>query len=403
MKKISVFLLFICAILFCNVSTAFAFYGSASPGEAIIIDNFVDEDGYNFSDTCDNTDFRLSYTFKSGGKYVDSVYIDNGSVYLRVKPDVDASNSVKYIAGKITLTDTRRPITKYYCEIKHLEIVDYEPISIYKDYNSEQYLLPNEYYCKKVDFNFNGYSTGKLHAVFDYDTSSNGTAEYNIQIRAPHDPMFLGHTNEINKAIMNKYGRENKAQLRFWSWPAEPKFYSEGELSLFVKNDEFVYEIMPDNSLRVIKGNYDEFTDTFTFKTKKLGSYVISDKKLPATTLSAGGNNVTPKPPVAPSSVPTPPPSTSSESSKPEETSSISEESSSEESSSEESSTLEQPSSSTPPSQSTIPTDTNKTDTGVGKGIGIGILISLIVVAIVGLVYFIIFKNSRRNYDSWEE
>ncbi len=403
MKKISVFLLFICTILFCSVSTAFAFYGSAAPGEAIIIDNFIDEDGYNFSDTCDNTDFRLSYTFKAGGKYVDSVYINNGSVFLRVKPDVDVSNTVKYIAGKITLTDTRRPITKYYSEINHLEIVNYEPISLYQDYNSEQYLLPNEYYYKKVDFNFNGYSTGKLHAVFNHDTFNNGTAEYNIHIKAPHDPMFLGHTNEINKAIMNKYGRGNKAQLRFWSWPAEPKFYSEGELSLFVKNDEFVYEIMPDNSLRVINGNYDEYNNTFTFKTKKLGSYVISDKKLPATP-STSGNNVTPKPPVVPSSVPTPPPSTSSESSKPEETSlSISEESSSEELSSEGSSTVAPPSSNIPSSQSTLPTDTNKTDTGVGKGIGIGILISLIVIAIVGLIYFIIFKNSKRSYDSWEE
>ena len=92
-------------------------------------------------------------------------------------------------------------------------------------------------------------------------------------------------TKGMKKVLMSYNDEENDdivdanpaADLEFVN--CEAAFRRTATVTVALENGYFLYEIV-DGKLVEVNGEYDEWTEEFTFKTRRLGSYVISDVEL---------------------------------------------------------------------------------------------------------------------------
>ncbi len=93
--------------------------------------------------------------------------------------------------------------------------------------------------------------------------------------------LFLALNNDVNKAIVQKY---EDADLDFYNFPARPSFDYTGTARVFYDEaNKFVYEVVSTDGgigLKLINTTYDADEESYSWKTKTLGSYVVSDKEL---------------------------------------------------------------------------------------------------------------------------
>ena len=258
------------------------------PGGTVEVSGFVDSNG----EECDlewvAEDYGVSASFRKGGSYVESVYIDDDTNYvnIKIKSDIIVS-SEKEIVGTIKLRardtgsgrDRERNRETYTCKIESGDLTLNARSSEYLVYCGEnEFSLPHDYKEKMVKFrtdddvNCNG---GKLFCEFTNDDDEI-IAYYQVRI-AGQQPMYLGHNQEDRVEYMRKY---EYADMRFISWESFPNFEIYGVLGIVMEPNEYLYEIMDDGNLVAVDAAYNRYRGTYDFKTMSLGRYLISSRKL---------------------------------------------------------------------------------------------------------------------------
>ena len=73
-----------------------------------------------------------------------------------------------------------------------------------------------------------------------------------------------------------------EANMDFFTLKAAPRFNKIGEMTIYADGDVFkyIYEVDKDGQLKEVNATYDEDEEGFVFKTRQLGSYVMSDIEL---------------------------------------------------------------------------------------------------------------------------
>ena len=92
----------------------------------------------------------------------------------------------------------------------------------------------------------------------------------------------FGYTLKFNKEIADLFP---KANIDFISWNAEPATNRTGDLYITAKEDTFLYQVTEDGKgIKEVNGaDYNEDEGAWHIRTRKLGSYVISDMELDTT------------------------------------------------------------------------------------------------------------------------
>ena len=100
------------------------------------------------------------------------------------------------------------------------------------------------------------------------------------------DKLNLAWNTKFDKEFANKYSYAN---LDFLTFEGKPVFNRNGDFYIYAEEDEFVYEVTADGA-KALKAEWDEGYEAWTFKTCKLGSYVISDVELDEQTVTEDKN-----------------------------------------------------------------------------------------------------------------
>ncbi len=87
----------------------------------------------------------------------------------------------------------------------------------------------------------------------------------------------VGYSTKFDADIAAKYPEAN---LEFIKWTASPVFNRTGDLYIYADEDTFLYEVTADGLKEVKKAEYDEDYGAHYLRTRKLGSYVVSDIEL---------------------------------------------------------------------------------------------------------------------------
>ena len=92
----------------------------------------------------------------------------------------------------------------------------------------------------------------------------------------------FGYTLKFNREIADLFP---KANIDFISWNAEPATNRTGDLYITADEDTFLYQVTEDGKgIKEVKGaDYNEDEGAWHIRTRKLGSYVISDMELDTT------------------------------------------------------------------------------------------------------------------------
>ena len=72
---------------------------------------------------------------------------------------------------------------------------------------------------------------------------------------------------------------DKSANMDFITFEGEPSFNKNGTMYIYADADTFLYQVV-DGKLAAVDAEYDEDYEAWTFKTRSLGEYVISDKEI---------------------------------------------------------------------------------------------------------------------------
>ena len=93
--------------------------------------------------------------------------------------------------------------------------------------------------------------------------------------------LFMGYNTNANFEIIDQ---NPDANIRFLNFIGKPEFNNSGKMRVYSeKTDLYVYEIV-NNGIKLIKAKYDDY-EAYVFETRKLGSYLFSDKDIKFTSL----------------------------------------------------------------------------------------------------------------------
>ena len=94
----------------------------------------------------------------------------------------------------------------------------------------------------------------------------------------------LAWNTDFDKEFGAKY---DYANLSFITFEGTPSFNKNGTLYIYADKDSYLYEIV-DGKLVAVDAEYDEDYEAWSFKTRTLGAYVISDKELEEQVITDG-------------------------------------------------------------------------------------------------------------------
>ncbi|MBC8575305.1 hypothetical protein [Yanshouia hominis] len=249
-----------------------------------VYDDLDDKD--NFTEDADFTsDMANDYGFVSGKYYY----------MVAITVEDSSSTSDADIIGTLTLSKSKKPKAddidfdvainvdweQSYRKTEDLTIEgDYDPI-----YSETYYAL--KFDCdEEIELGFNDDST------FTVDVSG-------------QPKTLLYFDTDFNSSIAAKYPL---AELNFWNGNGA-KFNRTGEMFLSIGDEDYdnyyLYQINSDGSLsEVANAEYDDADEGFYFKTRTLGSYVVSDMELDTSATESSDESddivVTPVDPVTP-------------------------------------------------------------------------------------------------------
>lgn len=214
----------------------------------------------------------------------DTEGVTDGKYYyfLAIDTNDSTSTSTDDVIGTVTLNKSRDP------EVEDLDV----SVAVEMGWNNnrddknagniEDEMEPEKYY--KLDFKT---------VDDDRELSFKGGSTFTVDASGQPKTLIYFDTN-FNSAISNKHP---EAELEFWNGNGA-KFNRVGEFFLSYESDynAFLYEVKADGTLAKLNATYEE-GDGFTFNTRTVGSYVISDTELNITPVAP----VVPETPVVPS------------------------------------------------------------------------------------------------------
>ncbi len=219
--------------------------------------------------------------WNSGKELVSSVRIDNeeNEVVLTLRPDY-LSTKTKKLYGTIKIRDKKqgRFLTlSINCDVGYNQsTIDIEPDGNIPTISVE----PNTVYT--VTASDDGYPYGTL--MFNADIAD-------IMVRVyDKEKYFLEYDLRPSRDVLIA-NADRDANMEFLNFKARPNFSGLATLNFYgVEPNYYLYEVH-NGKLTKLATSWDKETETLTYKTRTLGSYVISDKPLLSSATSGLNNN----------------------------------------------------------------------------------------------------------------
>ena len=111
-----------------------------------------------------------------------------------------------------------------------------------------------------------------LGDIFEFTVDVTGQGKLNLK-----------NNQDFNKEFAAMY---DYANIDFITFEKEPTFNKNGTAYIFADEDAFVYEVTADGAKEIKGLKWDEDYEAWTFKTRTLGSYAISDVELTEKTVT---------------------------------------------------------------------------------------------------------------------
>ncbi len=278
------------------------------PGQKFRIstDDFVDKDG-NTPGQLDKEVHTINPSWKKGKSYIERIYFNDGDdfVTVEIKSGLTLTSDAA-ITGTLKIRDrgASEGVTVYTCTITADDDVKIKALGEEKTYmvrdGEKEFSLPYDYMEKKVRFVTGDEDDKERYGTFTAEfanSSGYDVAKYVVKV-IDQSPLYLAFNETGNTTLLKKYPN---ADLRFVTWNATPTFDLEGKLYIYMDPDEYIYGVNKDNSLYRLGGSYDTDEGAYMFKTKTLGSYIVSDTQLVSgsgqTSSTAPVSSSTPPPP----------------------------------------------------------------------------------------------------------
>ena len=190
-------------------------------------------------------------------------------------PDV-TGNKIQDLVGDIMIGSSKSSAEKYDYTKYDLQ-VSYAPDGV------------DTYY--KVDFDGGDVlESGKTGIVaFDKEAGEidiefgDETALFTVDVTG-QGKLNLAWNTDFNKEVADL---DKSANMDFVTFEGTPSFNKNGTLYIYADKDSYLYEIV-DGKLVAVDAEYDEDYEAWTFKTRTLGAYVISDKELEEQVITDG-------------------------------------------------------------------------------------------------------------------
>ena len=99
----------------------------------------------------------------------------------------------------------------------------------------------------------------------------------------------LAWNTDFNKEFAADY---DYANIDFLTFVGEPSFNKTGVMYIYAPEDSFIYEVTEDGA-KAINATWDEDYEAWTFRTRTLGSYAISDVELDEKTVTDDKDDTT--------------------------------------------------------------------------------------------------------------
>ncbi len=197
--------------------------------------------------------------------YIDYVKFDSSYAYAVVVeiPETDGTKAID-LAGTITIAksstaakDTSTPATFDFDTAYSASGVAKVELPT-KDLPSGGALVKFADECGEIDIEFGN------EAMFTVD--ANGQGDLNLL----YNTDFLSEVADLDKS----------ANMDFLTFEGNPSFNKNGTLYIYADDDTgFLYQVV-DGELKAIDAEYDEDYEAWFFKTRSLGTYVLSDKEI---------------------------------------------------------------------------------------------------------------------------
>ena len=208
---------------------------------------------------------------------VRKVKFDNGDYRYAVvvtMPETDG-NKVLDLAGTISIGTSKSAAEKYSYSKFDL-VVSYAPNGVDKNepINVEKYdggVLTDDIGIVKFDK-----EAGEIDIEFGDDT-----ALFTVDVTGQGN-LNLAWNIDFNKEFAGMY---DYANIDFVNFEGKPSFNKTGTLYIYADEDSFIYEVTEDGA-KAIKAEWDEDYEAWTFKTRTLKSYAISDVELTEKTVT---------------------------------------------------------------------------------------------------------------------
>ena len=266
----------------------FAGFAEEDGGKKVAIPLY-DNDGAKLTDESELKGWRINADWTVGDldEKPDFDYVRVNGVYQCVVsfvlPDSDELKSTD-LAGSITIykssTDNRNPVggtnkitfgVEYGYTEKPLEgtgawddLADAE-IVVFKDGTDDE-KLEGEYNLVFGDY-------------FEFEVDVTGQGKLNLK-----------NNQDFNKEFAAMY---DYANIDFITFEYEPSFNKIGTAWIYAPEDAFIYEVTADGA-KAIKGlEWDEDYEAWTFRTRTLGAYAISDVELDEKTVTEDKDDTT--------------------------------------------------------------------------------------------------------------
>ena len=125
--------------------------------------------------------------------------------------------------------------------------------------------------------------------IYKFDDDSEIDIEFGDQALFTVDVTGQGKLNlawntDFNKEVADL---DKSANMDFVTFEGTPSFNKNGTLYIYADKDTYLYQVV-DGKLVAIDADYDEDYEAWTFKTRTLGAYVISDKELEEQVITDG-------------------------------------------------------------------------------------------------------------------
>ena len=225
----------------------------------------IDEDGaLATSDAVKGLTVDAKWT--QNGDYVKGVeLVKYKNVYAVAIATQGSSQTEVQVVGELALKG------KSYYEVANegaKETINYKTgIEILLAYETEDVTGDTVAPTDLVLYNF-GHASTPAKVTVDFDE---------IQVSADTKGMkkvLFAYNNDVNEDLFDAY---LDADLVFYNCVGS--FRKTATVTVDLPEDKFFYEVV-DGQVVEVEGEYDDWTEEFTFKTKTMGNYVISDKEL---------------------------------------------------------------------------------------------------------------------------